>query len=84
MLRYYNVSDVDKEGLIKSISSYFGIEPEYQGPSVEGHLIGRWLVLHDGNLMTGEDDEGKIEALLSALRKAGFVVEEDLDRRIPL
>ena len=84
MLRYYNVSGGDKERLIKTISSYFGIEPEYQGPSVEGHLIGRWLVLHDGNLMTGEDDEGKIGALLSALDEAGFVVEEDLDRRIPL
>ena len=84
MLRYYNVSGGDKERLIKTISSYFGIEPEYQGPSVDGHLIGRWLVLHDGNLMTGEDDEGNIGALLSALDEAGFVVEEDLDRRIPL
>lgn len=51
MLRYFNINGGDKEKLIEVISSYLGIEPEYQGNPTRGYIIGRYMVLYNGDLM---------------------------------
>ncbi|MCI7606625.1 MAG: hypothetical protein MSS69_07710 [Spirochaetales bacterium] len=84
MLRYFNINGGDKEKLIEVISSYLGIEPEYQGTPTRGYIIGRYLVLYNGDLMNGEDDEKRVDALLCVLKEAGFSTEEDMERRISL
>lgn len=84
MLRYFNINGGDKEKLIEVISSYLGIEPEYQGTPTRGYIIGRYLVLYNGDLMNGEDDEKRADALLCVLKEAGFSTEEDMERRISL
>lgn len=84
MLRYFNINGGDKEKLIEVISSYLGIEPEYQGTPTRGYIIGRYLVLYNGDLMNGEDDEKRADALLCVLKEAVFSTEEDMERRISL
>ncbi|MGN1189007.1 MAG: hypothetical protein ACI4SL_01265 [Candidatus Ornithospirochaeta sp.] len=73
MLRYFNITGGDKEKLIEVISSYLGIEPEYQGTPTRGYIIGRYMVLYNGDLMSGEDDEERIDALLGVIKEAGFL-----------
>ena len=75
MLRYFNINGGDKEKLIEVISSYLGIEPEYQGTPTRGYIIGRYLVLYNGDLMNGEDDEKRVDALLCVLKEAGVSTE---------
>lgn len=70
MLRYFNINGGDKEKLIEVISSYLGIEPEYQGTPTRGYIIGRYLVLYNGDLMNGEDDEKRADALLCVLKRS--------------
>lgn len=84
MLRYFNINGGDKDKLIEVISSYLGIEPEYQGTPTRGYIIGRYLVLYNGDLMSGEDDEKRVDALLCVLKEAGFSTEEDMERQITL
>ena len=84
MLRYFNINGGDKEKLIEVISSYLGVEPEYQGTPTKGYIIGRNMVLYNGDLMNGEDDEKRADALLCVLKEAGFSTEEDMERRISL
>ena len=84
MLRYFNINGGDKDKLIEVISSYLGIEPEYQGTPTRGYIIGRYMVLYNGDLMNGEDDEERIDALLGVLKEAGFNMEEDMERQITL
>ena len=47
MLRYFNINGGDKDKLIEVISSYLGIEPEYQGTPTRGYIIGRYMVLYN-------------------------------------
>ena len=47
MLRYFDITGGDKKKLIETISSYLGIEPEYQGLPTKGYLIGRYMVLYN-------------------------------------
>ena len=84
MLRYFNINGGDKDKLIEAISSYLGIEPEYQGSPTKGFIIGRYMVLYNGDVLSGEDDEERVDALLGVLKEAGFNTEEDRDRRINL
>ena len=84
MLRYFNINGGDKEKLIEVISSYLGIEPEYQGTPTRGYIIGKYMVLYNGDVLSGEDDEERLDALLDVLKEAGFNTEEDRDRRINL
>lgn len=84
MLRYFNINGDDKEKLIEVISSYLGIEPEYQGSPTKGFIIGRYMVLDNGDVLSGKDDEKRVDALLGVLKEAGFNTEEDRDRRINL
>ena len=84
MLRYFDITGGDKKKLIETISSYLDIEPEYQGPPTKGDIIGRYMVLYNGNILSGEDNEEKIDALIGVLSKAGFRIEEDVKKRINL
>lgn len=84
MLRYFNINSGDKENLIEAISSYLGIEPEYQGTPTRGFIIGRYMVLDNGDVLRGEGDEERVDALLGVLKEAGINAEEDRDRRINL
>ena len=84
MLRHFNIIGGDKDKLIEVISSYLGIEPEYQGSPTKGFIIGRYMVLYNGDVLSGEDDEERVDALLGVLKEAGFNTEEDRDRRINL
>ena len=80
----FMVGGKDKKKLIETISSYLDIEPEYQGPPTKGYIIGRYMVLYNGNILSGEDNEEKIDALIGVLSKAGFRIEEDVKKRINL
>ena len=84
MLRYFDITGGDKKKLIETISSYLDIEPEYQAPPTKGYIIGRYMVLYNGNILSGEDNEEKINALIGVLSKAGFRIEEDVKKRINL
>lgn len=84
MLRYFNINGGDKEKLIEVISSYLGIEPEYQGTPTRGYIIGKYMVLYNGDVLSGEDDEERLDALLDVLKEAGFNTDEDMERRISL
>ena len=84
MLRYFDITDGDKKKLIETISSYLDIKPEYQGLPTKGYIIGRYMVLYNGNMLSGEDNDEKIDALIGVLSKAGFRIEEDVKKRINL
>lgn len=84
MLRYFNINGGDKEKLIEVISSYLGIEPEYQGTPTKGFIIGRYMVLYNGDVLSGEDDEERVDALLGVLKEARFNMEEDMERQMTL
>ena len=84
MLRHFNIIGGDKDKLIEVISSYLGIEPEYQGTPTRGYIIGKYLVLYNGDVLSGEDDEERLDALLDVLKEAGFNTDEDMERRISL
>ena len=84
MLKYFNITGGYKEKLIEVISSYLGVEPEYQGTPTRGYIIGRYMVLDNGDVLSGEDDEKRVDALLCVLKEAGFSTEEDMERRISL
>ena len=51
MLRYFKINGGDKDKLIEAISSYLGIEPEYQGTPTRGYIIGRFMVLYNGGVI---------------------------------
>lgn len=72
MLRYFNINGGGKEKLIEVISSYLEIEPKYQGTPTKGFIIGRYMVLYNEDLMSGEDDEKRVDALLGVIKEAGF------------
>ena len=42
------------------------------------------MVLYNGNILSGEDNEEKIDALIGVLSKAGFRIKEDVKKRINL
>ena len=75
---HYNITKEQRKKMVEIVGRTLGMQPVYCGAPTFSYRVGAFEITRDGSIcFDDEADEGEVERMRTALREAGFAVEEE-------
>ena len=75
---HYNITKEQRKKMVEIVGRTLGMQPVYCGAPTFSYRVGGFEITRDGSIcFDDEADEGEVERMRTALREAGFAVEEE-------